>query len=264
MTGEKKEKQAVLIGAGENNCKTAEMIKDKLSQGVCIIALDGGLAFCAENGIQPDLIVGDFDSLPDRVTEEIIDSVADRIAEEIIDSVADRVMEDLQAMTTEGVGQGKKEELLLAKYPRKIIFKLPCEKDDTDTLAAIKMAVEKGYTRFTIYGGLGGRLSHTMANIQSLLYLKERGLYGELVGDGSRVFLVKDESVTLPLQEQGYISVFSFDEKAEGVTLKNLKYEVENVELTNSFPIGVSNEFVGQQAEISVKKGILLVIIEEI
>ena len=103
MTGEKKEKQAVLIGAGENSCKTAEMIKDKLSQGVCIIALDGGLAFCAENGIRPDLIVGDFDSLPDRVTEEIIDSVADRIAEEIIDSVADRVMEDLQAMTTEGL-----------------------------------------------------------------------------------------------------------------------------------------------------------------
>ena len=125
------------------------------------------------------------------------------------------------------------------------------------------MAVEKGYTRFTIYGGLGGRLSHSVANIQSLLYLKEQGLYGELVGDGSRVFLVKDENTILPLQKQGYISVFSFSEKSEGVTLKNMKYEIENVELTNSFPIGVSNEFIGKQAEISVRKGTLLIVIED-
>lgn len=243
MNVKNKEKHAILIGAGENSGKMAETIKDNLLKDSYVIALDGGLVFCAEHGIQPDMIIGDFDSLPDRITKEIIDSLPD--------------------MPIETAVQEKKEELLLTKYPREIIYRLPCEKDDTDTLAAIKMAVDKGYTRFTIYGGLGGRLSHTIANIQSLLYLKEQGLYGELVGDGSRVFLVKDESVTLSLQEQGYISVFSFSEKAEGVTLKNLKYGIEDVELTNSFPIGVSNEFVGKPAEISVRKGILLVIVED-
>ena len=243
MNVKNKEKHAILIGAGENSGKMAETIKDNLPNGSYVIALDGGLVFCAEHGIQPDMIIGGFDSLPDRITKEIIDSLPD--------------------MPIETAVQEKKEELLLTKYPQKIIYRLPCEKDDTDTLAAIRMAVDKGYTRFTIYGGLGGRLSHTMANIQSLLYLKEQGLYGELAGDGSRIFLVKDESVTLPLQEQGYISVFSFSEKAEGVTLKNLKYEIEDVELTNSFPIGVSNEFVGKQAEISVRKGSLLVIVED-
>jgi len=215
------EKYAVLIGAGELHKQQADCLKQNRTQKDCIIALDGGLVFCAEHDIVPDRIVGDFDSLP-----------------------------------------AEKQELL-EKYPQERIYRLPCEKDDTDTLAAIRMAVEMGYERFIIYGGLGGRLSHTIANIQSLLFLKEQGLYGELVGDGSRIFLIKEEVVVLPAKKNGYISVFSYGEKTEGVTIRNLKYEVEDADLTGSFPIGVSNEFVGKEAVISVKKGTLLVVEEQ-
>ena len=119
-----------------------------------------------------------------------------------------------------------------------------------------------GYEKFVIYGGLGGRLSHTIANIQSLMFLKEQGLYGELVGKNSRIFLIKEESVVLPAKDKGYVSVFAYGKKAEGVTIRNLKYEVEEAELTNAFPIGVSNEFIGKEAEISVNKGTLLVVVE--
>lgn len=214
-------KRVILIGAGELYGSFAESIRSNLTKEDYVIALDGGLSFCAEHGIIPDRIVGDFDSLP----------------------------------------ACKKD--LLAQYPEQIINRLPCEKDDTDTLAAIRMAVQMGFKNFLIYGGLGGRLSHTMANIQSLLFLKENGLYGELAGDGSRVYLVKEESITLPLQKEGYISIFAYSKKAEGVTLKNLKYEVQNIDLFRSYPIGVSNEFIGQPAEISVTKGILLVVEEQ-
>ena len=212
---------AILIGAGEVDRSQAITIQKAKKNGSYVIALDGGLVFCSRYGIEPDMIVGDFDSLPQQ------------------------------------------KQILLDKYPQEIIYKLPCEKDDTDTLAAIRMAVNKGFQQFTIYGGLGGRLSHTMANIQSLLYLKEQGLDGKLIGDGSRIFLVKEEHITLQLWEKGYISIFSYSEKAEGVTLKNFKYEIENVTLENSFPIGVSNEFVGKEAEISVRQGVLLVVIED-
>ncbi len=223
---------AVLIGAGELDNSQAIAIQQKKQGGAYIIALDGGLLFCANHSIEPDMIVGDFDSLEQEL------AVSD---EQKCGSVAQE---------------------LLGQYQTDIIYRLPCEKDDTDTLAAIKMAVAKGFKSFTIYGGLGGRLSHTMANIQSLLYLKERGLHGELVGHNSRIFLVKEECITLQQQEKGYISVFSYSEKAEGVTLKNLKYEIENRILTSSFPIGVSNEFVGREAEISVRQGVLLVVME--
>ena len=175
-------------------------------------------------------------------------------------------MENLRVQPSLIVGDfdsllSEKQELL-ERYPKEIIHRLPCEKDDTDTLAAIRLAVETGYERFIIYGGLGGRLSHTMANIQSLMFLKEHGLHGELVGNGSRIFVIKDESVVLSARKNGYISVFAYGEKANGVTIKNLKYEVEDAELTNAFPIGVSNEFVGKEATVSVKKGALLVVEE--
>lgn len=214
-------KTAILIGAGELDSNMAEIIKTKQMEGSFIIALDGGLAFCEEQGIVPDRIVGDFDSLP------------------------------------------VEKKNLLEKYPQEIIYRLPCEKDDTDTLAALRMVVDMGYQEFGIYGGLGGRFSHTMANIQSLLFLKEQGLHGELLGADSRIFLLKDESCILSANEKGYVSVFAFGGKAVGVTLSNLKYEISNAELSDSFPIGVSNEFVGKEAEITVAKGILLVVTEQ-
>lgn len=215
-------KHAILIGAGELKSDMADIIKKNVSENVSsVIALDGGLVFCAEQNIEPDMIVGDFDSLPFD------------------------------------------KQVLLKKYSKDIIHRLPCEKDDTDTLAAIKLAISKGFNTFTIWGGLGGRFSHSLANIQSLMFLKENGLQGELAGDNSRIFLIKDESVILPAQDKGFISVFSYSEMAEGVTLKNLKYEIEDAKLINSFPIGVSNEFVGREAEISVKNGILLVVVEK-
>lgn len=211
----------ILIGAGELDRSQAMTIQQEKQKDAYVIALDGGLVFCSNHNIEPDMIVGDFDSLP------------------------------------------KERQELLTEYPTEIIHRLPCEKDDTDTLAAIKMAVEKGFKIFSIYGGLGGRLSHTVANIQSLLYLKEQGLHGELIGDGSKVFLIKNESITLQPYPNGYISIFSYSEKSKGVNLKNLKYEIENAELTNAFPIGVSNEFIGKEAEISVEDGSLLIILDE-
>lgn len=250
----------ILIGAGELDRSQAMTIQQEKQKGAYVIALDGGLMFCSNYGIEPDMIVGDFDSLEQKLSEEI------------------KIVKGKQEICE---ASDWKAQELLSKYSSDIIYRLPCEKDDTDTLAAIKMAVEKGFKSFSIYGGLGGRLSHTVANIQSLLYLKEQGLHGELIGDGSKVFLIKDESIVLqpiPIKDEdiclqvfteevqkpknAYISIFSYTEKAQGVTLKNLKYEITDAELSSSFPIGVSNEFIGKAAEISVKDGVLLIIVE--
>lgn len=151
---------------------------------------------------------------------------------------------------------------LLEKYPAECILRLPKEKDDTDMLAAIKFAIEKGIRDFVIYGGLGGRLSHTIANLQCLMYLKQRGMNGLLLGKDTKAFLLQNEEVAFAEGHSGYISVFAYSEKAEAVTLKGLKYELEDAELTAAFPLGVSNEFVGKEAIIGVRRGILLVVMD--
>lgn len=73
---------------------------------------------------------------------------------------------------------------------------------------------------------------------------------------------VYNGSVTLPPELNGYISVFSMSEKAEGVSIQGLKYTLENGTLTNDYPLGVSNEFIGRTARIAVESGTLLVVAE--
>ena len=73
------------------------------------------------------------------------------------------------------------------------------EKDDTDTMLAVKTGLERGETEFHIYGGMGGRRTdHTVANFQALLYLARRGARGWLYGQGERYTAISGDSITFP------------------------------------------------------------------
>lgn len=137
------------------------------------------------------------------------------------------------------------------------IVQHPVRKDDTDTLLAIRLGLERGYRNFVITGALGGRLDHTFANLQALLFLREHGARGVLYGDGFAATAVTNGSITI--EGEGTLSVFSFDPTAKGVYLRDVSYPLEDAELTSSFPIGVSNEFIGKKATIGVSDGTLLV-----
>lgn len=137
----------------------------------------------------------------------------------------------------------------------------PVEKDDTDAMLAARRGLELGYRTFRFYGSLDGpRLDHTVANFQTLQFLTDRGAVGYLIGKNSIVTVVKDGSLTFPAGKEGTVSLFCLGPDAEGVTLRGLYYPLENGTLTPGFPLGVSNHFTGEKAEISVKKGSLLVI----
>ena len=132
-------------------------------------------------------------------------------------------------------------------------------KDDTDTMLAIKTGFERGYDRFIIYGGVGGRPDHTFANYQTLCYISRRGGRGYLCFNGYTACCITDGEMNFPARE-GTLSVFAMSGKAEGVTLRGVLYPLENTELACDFPLGVSNEFTGKPATVSVKNGTLLVI----
>ncbi len=133
----------------------------------------------------------------------------------------------------------------------------PKEKDDTDMMLALKYGLEHGYTNFHIYGGLGGRLDHTLANIQSLSYLTTQQASGILHGEDYQITAIRDSSFSLPAKEHGTVSIFSLSDRCEGVTIHGLKYSLTDGSLTNSFPLGVSNEYTGEAACITVRSGVL-------
>ena len=137
----------------------------------------------------------------------------------------------------------------------------PVEKDDTDSMLAVRLGLERGYKEFILYGALDGpRLDHTVANFQTLQFLADHGAFGYLVGADTLVTVVKNGKVRFPAEAEGIISVFCMGADAKGVAIRGLQYEVEDTTLTAGFPLGVSNHFVGRDAEISVKDGSLLIL----
>jgi thiamine pyrophosphokinase len=139
------------------------------------------------------------------------------------------------------------------------VMRLPKEKDQTDTFAALKYGLERGFSCFHIYGGVGGRLDHTLANIQCLTFLLNHGARGYLHDEDTVTTALRGE-VWLSPRESGVIAIFALGGPAEGVCLRGLKYELEDTTLTPDYPLGVSNEFIGQSVYVGVERGDLLII----
>ena len=176
---------------------------------------------------------------------------------------ADKGMKTLVAM-------GKTADLILGDFdslgyvPRgNNVETHPSEKDDTDTMLALRRGMEKGYQTFVIYGGMGGRFDHTLANLQTLLFAAKRGAHAYLVGGGTVCTAIYNETLILDKTLSGYFSVFAAFGDAHGVTLQGLKYEIQNHTLSADFPLGVSNECVGKDISVSVADGALLMVWNE-
>lgn len=137
----------------------------------------------------------------------------------------------------------------------------PIEKDDTDTLLAIKHAFNLGYNNFRIFGCIGGRLDHTMGSIQTAAYIAENNGTAVFWGNNENFSVIKNNKISFSNDCNGNISVFALS-NATGVTIKNLYYELKNGDLTPDFPLGVSNKFISKEASVSVTNGKLLIIWE--
>ena len=142
------------------------------------------------------------------------------------------------------------------------VLRLPVEKDETDMLFAAKWGLERGYKQFFLHGSLGGRrFSHTLANIGVLAFLLEKGAKGQLVGGDCRVTLWGRGKRSFSSLQKGLLSLFAYGGACD-IVLSGLKYEFEGT-LTPSFPLGVSNEFIGKNAWVEVKNGLLLAVFEK-
>lgn len=137
----------------------------------------------------------------------------------------------------------------------------PVEKDDTDSMLAIKKGLALGCDTFYLYGALDGtRVDHTVANFQSLQYLSQRGARGYLIGCRQIATAITDGRIDFPAAWEGYLSVFCMGADAAGVHIRGAKYELDNAVLSSGFPLGVSNRFEGREVAVSVASGTLLLI----
>ena len=186
--------------------------------GDWIIAADAGYLHCLNAGITPDLLIGDFDSMPDIPFLKSVPHMPE-------------------------------------------MERVPVEKDDTDTMLAVKNGLSNGCKEFYIYGGTGGnRPDHTFANVQGLVYLRRHNACGILYDKCFAWTVIENETLEIPRTvNDGVLSVFSLGERATGVSLYGVHYPMDNGELTAEFPLGVSNHMTEARAIVTVQNGILLV-----
>lgn len=141
----------------------------------------------------------------------------------------------------------------------KEVVKLNPVKDITDMDAAVKEGIKRGYTEFRLYGACGGRIDHTLANIQLIASLSKQNIKA-YIHDDMIITAVTDGEIRFNAEHKGYISVFSHSDKCAGLTIEGLKYTLDNAQLSNTFPLGVSNEFIGTESRISVKNGTVIIV----
>ena len=137
---------------------------------------------------------------------------------------------------------------------------LPCEKDDTDTVYAVKEAIKRGFEDFLLIGVVGARLDHTLGNVSILLYLDSLGKKGSIIDDYSEMEIVSDEPVSI-CDRYSFFSLLNITGCAKGITITGAKYPLNGGEITCEYQYGISNEVLpGETAVVSVKCGKLLLI----
>ncbi|MDO4438077.1 MAG: thiamine diphosphokinase [Eubacteriales bacterium] len=193
-----------------------------------VIAADGGLKYLDKLGIIPDIVVGDFDSEDEDDGEALIRKM--------------------------------KEQSNSPDSCEKI--KLLSVKDRSDSAEAILEGKSRGYKIFYLYGCTGGRLDHTLASIQDIAALSMDGMEGYIFDKNAALTVITDSSISFPAFYRGMVSVFSYTEECSKVRESGLKYIVAGKKLDNRFPLGLSNEFTGMEARISVGSGSLLIYFE--
>ena len=136
----------------------------------------------------------------------------------------------------------------------------PAEKNYTDMMLAVERGMEAGYRTFYLFGGTGGRMDHTVANMQILIYLSRRGCRGYLIGDGYVMTAVTNGAVRFTADCKGYLSVYACSDVAERVNESGLKYGLKDFDLAIDDPRAISNEFCGEESTVSVENGTVAVL----
>lgn len=137
------------------------------------------------------------------------------------------------------------------------------EKDFTDSELAIKYALKKGFREIVVIGVMGDRIDHVLANITFFVRLvrENNDLALRIVDEKQSLYFVR-EKLALSGKKGQTISILSVDGDAKSVSTTGLKWKLDNETLHFGEPRGISNVFNGTKAMISVKKGVLLVVVQ--
>lgn len=149
----------------------------------------------------------------------------------------------------------KEDDLKLVKSFSDEVVCLNPIKNDSDSEAALKLAINKGYDEIEMWGAFGGRVDHTYYNFQ-LAYQYPNCL--KLKDSNNLVYCLKEGTYQIQKKEYTYISFFTNEEAI--ISLNGFEYSLDNTKITKDDLYTLSNSIVDKEATLTIKKGKVLVL----
>ncbi|MCR4658216.1 MAG: thiamine diphosphokinase [Lachnospiraceae bacterium] len=144
------------------------------------------------------------------------------------------------------------------------IISLPEHKNDSDLQSGVKYALERGYGDLVICCAMGGRFDHMLANLQVCAYAALRGAVCSMISADNEVYVFSERTMVFPRKEEYSFSVFALSERCVGVDISGAVYSVSAFTLSNNLSRGLSNGWASDRISVSVKKGVLAVIMSKL
>lgn len=216
----------LIIAGGELLNPT--QLKEKLSHYDKIIAVDSGYNHCISLGLNPDILIGDMDSVTDCNQLDNHSSLQSKEAK-----VTSNPVKNLQIITA---------------HP---------EKDDTDLKLAVNYALENNAISVTFACATGGRLDHFLNNLSILEYTHHQGIQCEMIDEVNKITILAGSKNYHNTSK--YISLIPITETVTG-SGTNLKYPMEELTIHRNNILSVSNEATADTFTINISQGKAFVI----
>lgn len=162
------------------------------------------------------------------------------------------IIGDLDSINKEIAEHYKKYEVKFEKFPTK--------KDQTDSELCIYLSNKLKTKELHLIGALGGRIDHTIANINLLYYIRSMNIKPKIISEDEEIYIATNEEIIVKGKKEDTISIIPINGDAKGVTLSGLEYPLNDCCMKFSVPLGISNVMLDSKCSIKVDNGSLIVI----
>ncbi|MUV40012.1 Thiamine diphosphokinase [Lentibacillus sp. JNUCC-1] len=137
----------------------------------------------------------------------------------------------------------------------------PPEKDWTDLELAVKYACSLTPSYLYMFGLSGGRLDHTLINIQMIVKLTDQNIPAALIDQNNLLTAAHPGTHEIKQDRRfPYISFIPQTEHVRGLTLSGFYYSLSQADISWGSTLCISNKLIGNNGTFSFDSGILLII----
>lgn len=242
----------VIVGGGRR--PDPERLRTACAGARTVLAADSGANWLRDLALVPDVLIGDFDSIAPGVLSSLKDNGRTRWVRHRVD----KDQTDMELCV---------EEALRLIAAVKGVDDSPAGCDATQRSTADPAAGLNARVR--IFGGIGSRMDHSLANLLLLHPFLQAGVEAWIEDGNNRITMLgcmgTEKSgpfrIRIPRETGFKLSLVALSPVVREVVTLGLQYDMRGRDLCFGSTLAVSNEFGPGDAEVTFREGLLLLLL---